>query len=758
VISSNTVTILAGYTSATINLPILEDLSVENNETLTLSIDSVSAGVLSKSTASITIHDSTTTVQSSGELTSLSNDVVDTISSSITSTLEDAYKSAATNASKTWTLNSDVFTNAANDLVPGLKTIMDVFYGIIQSEIDTAADTQDVTAFATALMVANTATKLFDPSTIIGTNINGDGSYLAGQSLTTLTAAIEAEYTTFKTLTNDTIGDIFGDDTAANFANATVAMLTDGNDAETLSNASEIIATFDGVDIVYGLGGNDKMIGGKDVDTLYGGDGADHLYGFTGNDVLDGGAGDDKIVGGLGDDTISAGAGDDLVMAQTGDDIINTGAGNDEIYGGLGDDTINITGKTGAFTDTINGGAGTDTLNINYSGITSLKDFTISKSGDVTTLTDSSGGVIHYESIENLSVNDFNYTIYTGGYYVDGRWAGLTNVIWSPTEKILYSDGSGSVFYAGGMTGGEDTHLEGLENTDNFEFIGSSNQDTINLNVDRSTYTGDFTINTGGSNDSVLSAKLINTDSINLGAGDDSISVMVSGTYGTPSLSAMNVTLLDGGTGTDTISFEESTVASGTTLSLTTGGATNFENLTGSASNETLNGDANANAINGLGGADTIYGNGGNDSLYGHVGGIVGIEEGASYQSGDDNLYGGAGDDQLYGTAGENILDGGTGKDTTAGGTGADTFVIRSGDGNSNITLADIITDFEDGTDVIGMDDGLQFSDLTIIQGSGSNSNDTLVSITSTGEYLAIVEGISTTALTELDFTPVDIL
>jgi hypothetical protein len=56
------------------------------------------------------------------------------------------------------------------------------------------------------------------------------------------------------------------------------------------------------------------------------------------------------------------------------------------------------------------------------------------------------------------------------------------------------------------------------------------------------------------------------------------------------------------------------------------------------------------------------------------------------------------------------------------------------------------------------MDDGLQFSDLTIIQGSGSNSNDTLVSITSTGEYLAIVEGISTTALTELDFTPVDIL
>jgi hypothetical protein len=47
---------------------------------------------------------------------------------------------------------------------------------------------------------------------------------------------------------------------------------------------------------------------------------------------------------------------------------------------------------------------------------------------------------------------------------------------------------------------------------------------------------------------------------------------------------------------------------------------------------------------------------------------------------------------------------------------------------------------------------------LTIVQGSGNYSNDTLVSITATGEYLAIVEGINATALTEVDFTPVDIL
>ncbi|MBT6930688.1 MAG: chemotaxis protein CheB, partial [Candidatus Marinimicrobia bacterium] len=134
------------------------------------------------------------------------------------------------------------------------------------------------------------------------------------------------------------------------------------------------------------------------------------------------------------------------------------------------------------------------------------------------------------------------------------------------------------------------------------------------------------------------------------------------------------------------------------------------------------------------------------------------MDGGASYQSGDDVLYGGSGDDQLYGTAGENTLDGGTGKDTMYGGNGADTFILRAGDGGISVSLADMISDFEDGADVIGLDDGLQYSELTVIQGSGSNVNDTLVSITSTGEYLAVVEGMSVDALTEIDFTPVDIL
>ncbi|MGY8863543.1 MAG: Calx-beta domain-containing protein, partial [Pseudomonadales bacterium] len=54
--TSGTVTILAGYTSATIALPILSDESLESSEDLTLTVNSVSAGTLINSTASITIH------------------------------------------------------------------------------------------------------------------------------------------------------------------------------------------------------------------------------------------------------------------------------------------------------------------------------------------------------------------------------------------------------------------------------------------------------------------------------------------------------------------------------------------------------------------------------------------------------------------------------------------------------------------------------------------------------------------------------
>ena len=53
------------------------------------------------------------------------------------------------------------------------------------------------------------------------------------------------------------------------------------------------------------------------------------------------------------------------------------------------------------------------------------------------------------------------------------------------------------------------------------------------------------------------------------------------------------------------------------------------------------------------------------------------------------------------------------------------------------------------------MDDGLQYTELTIAQGTGDNANDTIISKGS--EYLAILQGIDVALIAEADFTPVDI-
>ena len=207
---------------------------------------------------------------------------------------------------------------------------------------------------------------------------------------------------------------------------------------------------------------------------------------------------------------------------------------------------------------------------------------------------------------------------------------------------------------------------------------------------------------------------------------------------------------INGGGGIDTASYQMGNAVSvslNTTAPQNTVGAgtdtlTNIENLLGSNYNDTLTGNGSSNRLDGsygndtlwgLGGSDTLVGGEGNDVLNGgggndklnggngndtasYVGAAAGVNvslalTGAQATGGAgtdtlasiENLYGSSFNDNLHGNSGDNILDGLGGADTLTGGAGADIFRFDVLDVNS----FDTITDFEVGTDTIGIVQGL---------------------------------------------------
>ena len=177
-------------------------------------------------------------------------------------------------------------------------------------------------------------------------------------------------------------------------------------------------------------------------------------------------------------------------------------------------------------------------------------------------------------------------------------------------------------------------------------------------------------------------------------------------------------------------------------------------NMNGKAGNDTLAGELGDDIILGGDGDDILRGDlnsrspqddvmGGNDIIFGGDG-----NDRIGGKSGNDILSGDAGDDFIWGDDGDDIIMGGTGNDILVGdnfsnGSGSDLFVFGNDDGT------DTILDFEVGTDRIGLVEGeLTFADLTITQ-DGSMA---VLGVASTGEAIAMLQGVQAASLTESSF------
>ena len=136
----------------------------------------------------------------------------------------------------------------------------------------------------------------------------------------------------------------------------------DGGDGDTIAHGGPgndvLTGSDDGVHLLFGDAGDDRLIGAEGNDTLNGGAGKDVLFGGEGDDALDGGADDDRLDGSDGNDFLRGGAGNDTLLGSVGADTLHGGPGHDLLLGGDGTDVLD----GGLGHDWLHGGTGGDLL------------------------------------------------------------------------------------------------------------------------------------------------------------------------------------------------------------------------------------------------------------------------------------------------------------------------------------------------------------------------------------------------------------
>ncbi|MEO9781710.1 MAG: calcium-binding protein [Sedimentitalea sp.] len=226
--------------------------------------------------------------------------------------------------------------------------------------------------------------------------------------------------------------------------------------------------------------------------------------------------------------------------------------------------------------------------------------------------------------------------------------------------------------------------------------------------------------------------------------------------------------ILDGGNGHDTTSYEFShqAVFVDLRLGIAFGGDAqgdrliSIENITGSDHSDALYGSAEDERLYGRQGDDQVFGRSGDDFLDGGYGGDF-LRGG----QGNDTIDGSLGSDRIAGNAGDDILFGGYGRDRDfihggagqdvimlggdriSGGADADVFVFRFSLGR------DVITDFEDGIDLIDLPSSYSMADVVIRQGGNGHTMIHIGTSSHLDPDIIILKNINASVIDVADFT-----
>ncbi|GCL43887.1 lectin-like protein [Dolichospermum planctonicum] len=390
-----------------------------------------------------------------------------------------------------------------------------------------------------------------------------------------------------------------------------------------------------------------------------------------------------------------AGIWNDLPNSSLLPGIIEIANSNDTIIGSTGDDTIN----GGLGSDTVNYSSLTEAITLLAGGIVNKGSFGTDTIVDVETVIGATGQSNTIDASTGIATTtSLNVNLATNNLIINGLPAPINSITLNVQNFLNVV----------GTTQNDTIKGNNLAN----ELVGNTGNDTIQGND------GNDILDGGDGNDQLFGG--LGNDILQGDNGND----FLNGDLGNDTLRGLaGDDILDGGVGNDS--------------------------LLGGVGNDILFGDFGDDILNAEAGNDLVFGDDGNDRLYGGDGSDElngGIGKDFLYGgNNNDTLFGNDDNDTLWGEAGNDILNGGKGNDILVGGTNNDIFVIALSNG------ADIVQDFQDGLDRIGLSGGLLFSQLTIL-GTGTN---TVIRNTSSGEIFATLQNVSSTLITSVDFTVV---
>ena len=465
-----------------------------------------------------------------------------------------------------------------------------------------------------------------------------------------------------------------------------------------------------------GHGGADTMSGGGSTDTFFLANGD-----FAAGESIDGGTGSDSII---------------LTAAGTYNFSAGTVTGVETLTGSDGVDTVTMSSSQFTSFTTINLGAGADVLNVDVSGTVDLSAATFPALTGTETVTMAGSATADTVTLSGTQANSFTKIDLAGGsdsLILTATSTGLNALSDANLANVeaISAAGAAAAVLINLANQTEAFTITGSANADTI--TGGAGADTIAGGAGADTITGGAGADSssGGAGNDVFvlaSGNFAAGESIDGGADSDVIELSAAGTYDLSAGSITGVEAFNGSTADESVTLSASQFNGFTTINLGAGndtlnikvsGAANLSSITFTALTGveavTLAGGATADTVT-LGGTQAdaftrIDLGGGSDSLIltststglnalsdANLANVEAISaQGAAAavtidlskqteafaitgSDNDDTITAGTAADNITGGAGADTISGGGGADIISGGVGNDVFVLASGD------------------------------------------------------------------------------